>query len=155
MDFFQHQDDARRKSGRLILLFAGAVVAIVAAVYLVVAGVLLLANDTGDGQSVDLQTLWNPILLVAVAVAVGTTILAGSLYRTATLAGGGKNVAETLGGRLLASATHDWRERRLLNVVEEMALASGVPVPAVYILSRKRRSTLSPPVLRRRMQLLE
>ena len=134
MDFFQHQDDARRKSGRLILLFAGAVVAIVAAVYLVVAGVLLLANDTGDGQAVALQTLWNPALLAIVAACVGTTILAGSLYRTATLSGGGKNVAETLGGRLLASATHDWRERRLLNVVEEMALASGVPVPAVYIL---------------------
>ncbi|MBA4020032.1 MAG: Zn-dependent protease with chaperone function [Pirellula sp.] len=134
MDFFQHQDDARRKSGRLIFLFAGAVVAIVAAVYLVVAGVLLLAGDSGDGRPIDLQTLWNPALLAAVAVCVGTTILAGSLYRTATLSGGGKNVAETLGGRLLASATHDWRERRLLNVVEEMALASGVPVPAVYIL---------------------
>ncbi len=134
MDFFQHQDDARRKSGRLILLFAGAVVAVVAAVYLVVAGVLLIAGESGDGQAVDLQALWNPALLAIVAACVGTTILAGSLYRTATLAGGGRNVAETLGGRLLASATHDWRERRLLNVVEEMALASGVPVPAVYIL---------------------
>lgn len=134
MDFFQHQDDARRKSGRLILLFGGAVVAIVAAVYLVVAGAILIAGDTGDGQGVDLRTLWNPALLAVVAACVGTTILAGSLYRTATLSGGGKNVAETLGGRLLASATHDWRERRLLNVVEEMALASGVPVPAVYIL---------------------
>ena len=136
MDFFQHQDEARRQTGRLVLLFAGAVVAIVIAVYLVVIGVFVLVDDTQRARPdvVSVVDLWQPSYLLATALGVGTVILAGSLYRTATLATGGKSVADLLGGRLLASSTHDWRERRLLNVVEEMALASGSPVPPVYIL---------------------
>jgi Zn-dependent protease with chaperone function len=49
------------------------------------------------------------------------------------LAGGGSAVAESMGGRLVDSNTADPDERKLLNVVEEMAIASGVPMPQVYV----------------------
>ncbi|MGC3970641.1 MAG: M48 family metallopeptidase [Pirellulales bacterium] len=134
MNFFEQQDDARRRTGRLVFLFAAAVVGIVASVYFVALFAFFAAEGSEHRGQFTPDMLWNPRLLLGTVIGVGTVITAGSLYRTATLAGGGKNVAEALGGRLLNSATHDFRERRLLNVVEEMALASGVPVPPVYLL---------------------
>ena len=64
----------------------------------------------------------------------GLTILAGSLYRILELAEGGEKVAQLLRGRKVGSETADRYERRLLNSVEEMALAAGTPLPAVYVL---------------------
>jgi Zn-dependent protease with chaperone function len=136
MNFFEHQDAARKRTGRLVVLFGLAVVAIVASIYLVVA-LLLAANDSREGVVDQPQDLWNPRLLAAVAIGCRTVILVGSMYRTATLGAGGKVIAETLGGRLLEGKGQDWRERRLLNVVEEMALAAGMPVPAVYVMDRE------------------
>jgi Zn-dependent protease with chaperone function len=46
-------------------------------------------------------------------------------------------VAESLGGRLVDSNTRDPNERKLLNVVEEMAIASGVPTPQVYVMDHE------------------
>src|SRR6185503_13982936 len=67
---------------------------------------------------------------------IGTlvVILIGSVFRTLQLARGGSAVAELLDGRLINSNTSDADERKLLNVVEEMSIASGVPVPQVYVM---------------------
>ena len=67
---------------------------------------------------------------------VGTlgVILLGSLFKTISLRKGGAVVANDLGGRLVIPGTGDADERRLLNVVEEMAIASGTPVPQVYMM---------------------
>src|SRR5690606_28279037 len=73
-------------------------------------------------------------LIGSVAVVVVSVVLLGSLYKTVQLSSGGKVVAERLGGRLINLQPRDFAERRLLNVVEEMALASGTPVPPVYVL---------------------
>ncbi len=120
MDFFQHQDAARRRTAWLVLLFALAVVAIVLAVYAVVAALL--------------GRVWDPAVFAAVGGATVTVIATGSLYRIAQLRAGGETVALELGGRRVDPRTSDLAERRLLNVVEEMALASGTPVPPVYVL---------------------
>ena len=64
-------------------------------------------------------------------------ILGGSLFKLAQLRGGGTVVAERLGGMRIYPNTTDPHQRRVLNVVEEMALASGVPVPPVYFLPRE------------------
>jgi Zn-dependent protease with chaperone function len=79
----------------------------------------------------------NPVLLVEVAVGVSLVVAIGSATRTASLRRGGPAVAELLGGRRIAPDTSDLEERRLLNVIEEMAIASGTPVPAVYLLDRE------------------
>jgi Zn-dependent protease with chaperone function len=123
MDFFEAQEAARRRTSLLIGLFALAVLAIVAVIY----AVLHLAVGPGAGP-VDL------VLLVQVAFGVGLLIAVGAGVRTASLRRGGPAVAELLGGRRVASDTSDPAERMLLNVVEEMAIASGTPVPAVYVL---------------------
>src|SRR5262249_53748844 len=64
-------------------------------------------------------------------------ISGGSLYKIASLSGGGRTVAELMGGRLLHPQTSDPDERRILNVVEEMAIAAGTPVPPVYLLENE------------------
>jgi len=122
MDFFQAQEDARRRTRVLIALFAAAIVAIVVCVYLVV---VLVAG-------VGLRFI--PEVFLAVVASVALLVGGGSTYRTLQLRQGGPYVAAMLGGRLVDPATTDPDERRLLNVVEEMAIASGVPVPAVFVL---------------------
>lgn len=136
MNFFEHQDYARRKTGRLIYLFALAVVAIVLSVYLLIA-VLLTFGGENERTPINYRTLWNPELFLGTVVCVGGVITIGSVYRSASLRSGGRNVAELLGGRLLDPSTRDLQERRLLNVVEEMALASGMPVPPVYMMDQE------------------
>lgn len=132
MDFFAAQDHARRASRQLVGWFAAAVTAIILTIYLVLAVVLGAGDAAPPGQPL---RLWQPDLLLATAVVVGGFILLGSLYKILTLAsGGGAAVAEALGGRLVPRASSDPLERRLINVVDEMAIAAGIPAPPVYIL---------------------
>lgn len=127
MDFFQAQADAQRRSTLLVVLFAVAVLAIIAAIY----GALHFA------LTLDSPAPFQPELFAGVAVAVLLLVGAGSTYRTLQLRRGGPAVAELLGGRRIAPETTDPDERRLVNVVEEMAIASGVPVPAIYLLDQE------------------
>ncbi len=134
MDFFTSQDEARKKTGTLIVYFALAVVAIIAALYVV--GVLIMgyvqAQDV-EHPSFALQW-WNPKLLLGVGG--GTLLLVGlsSAFKIAQLRGGGGVVAQSLGGVRIEPYTQKAVERQLLNVVEEMALASGTRVPEVYVI---------------------
>ncbi|MCS6978401.1 MAG: M48 family metallopeptidase [Gemmatales bacterium] len=79
-------------------------------------------------------SLWNPLALAISAGLTGLIVGLGSLVKTSQLASGGKVIALQLGGEPLTMNTRDFREKRLLNVVEEMSIASGVPMPAVYVL---------------------
>src|SRR5688572_87173 len=119
MEFFEHQDVARRQTGRLVALFVAAVVLLIVAAYLVVAGVLV-ATDSGDFRSV-----WEPRLLLVVGLATLAVVSGGCLFKLLQLRGGGAAIAEHLGGTLLTGGNCDARGRMLLNVVDEMALASG------------------------------
>jgi Zn-dependent protease with chaperone function len=149
MDFFGHQERARTHSGRLLFLFCLAVVLTFIAVYLVVAGILNVAHlfvagpmysPTRAGWFARLALhfgggLWNWELFGWVLIMVLAVLLLGSGVKVWQLSrGGGAAVAEGLGGQLLDLHTEDPDERRLLNVVEEMAIASGLPVPDVYVL---------------------
>jgi Zn-dependent protease with chaperone function len=127
-DFFQQQDAARRRTGLLIVYFALAVLSLIALTYLLFAVIFLEAG----GQ--DTARFWNAELFVAVLAGVGMVVGGGSLFKIAELAGGGKTVALMLGGKRIPGNTPDLPSRRLLNVVEEMSIASGVPVPPVYVL---------------------
>ncbi|PRY72796.1 M48 family metallopeptidase [Halomonas ventosae] len=133
MDFFTAQDRARRLTGRLVLLLVLAVVALIVVTSLVVALAVVLLDGApfaGDPLARALQ----PRLQVGVATVVILVVGLGSLVRHLQLRAGGSAVAEALGGRPLNLETRDADERRLLNVVEEMAIASGMPVPLVYVL---------------------
>jgi Zn-dependent protease with chaperone function len=137
MDFFQHQETARRKTGLLIVYFSAAVVLIVLLVYSIVRGALVFVEPGEGAQVQSVRQLWDPGLFGVVSVVTLALIGGGSMYRIASLAGGGHSVAEMMGGRPLAAQTTDPDERKVLNVVEEMAIASGTPVPPVYLLEQE------------------
>ncbi len=137
MDFFEHQEQARRKTGRLVLMFIAAVIGIIAMVYLVVAIAYLYLNGQPSHAQGGGPTLWNPVLLLVVGTAVIVIVSMSSFVKISQLSAGGRVVAESLNGRLLDGGTNDPDERKLLNVVEEMAIASGVPVPDVYVMDRE------------------
>ena len=147
MDFFEEQAEARRRTVRLALLFAVAVAGIVTAVYaLSLAFYTAVASDApgvfyiaGQMERVAPPTLswWNPSVFLFACASSGLIIGLGALYKTAQLRDGGPAVALSLGGRRVDPDSTKLEERRLLNVVEEMAIASGVPVPEVYVLDRE------------------
>ncbi|WP_432821532.1 M48 family metallopeptidase [Trichloromonas sp.] len=136
LDFFSRQRRARQKTGQLLLLFALAVSLIIVCVYLAVR-VAYLWLQLNKLEGIPLP-LWDPAMFLAVGATTAVVILGGSYYKIRELNQGGFRVAEMLGGRLVATVTEVPEERRLLNVVEEMAIASGVPVPEVYVMERER-----------------
>jgi len=137
MDFFEQQTKARRRTTLLVLYFALAVAGTIVAVYLAVTLVLTrvqaeqFRHPYGPTPT---HSWWNPDIFIWVSL--GTVLVVGisSLVKRAELAQGGSAVATMLGGQLVNPDTTDPDERRLLNVVEEMAIASGTPVPQVYVL---------------------
>jgi Zn-dependent protease with chaperone function/uncharacterized tellurite resistance protein B-like protein len=142
MDFFARQDQARRKTKWLLLYFVLAVAGIICLVYgiaLIVYGYVGLKQSSHRLYSGQVQfAFWNLKLFLGVAVGTLAVIITGSLWKTLELAAGGSVVAKSLGGRLLSANTKDSDERRLLNVVEEMSIASGVPMPQVYVLDAEK-----------------
>lgn len=137
-DFFQRQSNARRSTKWLVGMFVLSVVAIVGAIVVVTAlGVGAWNEHQSFQQAAGIPTaarqeIWQiPLFAGLGSLAL---ILFGSTYKVAQLRGGGTMVAEGVGGRRVAPNTTDPVQRRLINVVEEMALASGVPVPPVYLL---------------------
>lgn len=129
MQFFEQQDQARGRTTLLVSLFALAV--------------LLLGAAAGAATHFALA--WNhppdqplsenhfSLVTTAVIVTFGAIFL-GSAYRMTQLRGGGVKVAETLGGTLVTAQSPDLLERRVVNIVEEMAIAAGLPVPPVYVM---------------------
>lgn len=133
MNFFEHQDRARKQTGRLVLLLTIAVVCLVTITSLALGW---LWRHLGEPalHLTSRASLPDPELYLSVAAVIVGVVVLGALYKQVQLSAGGKVVAESLGGRLLNLSASNADERRLLNVVEEMALASGSPVPPVYVL---------------------
>ncbi len=134
MDFFGQQEAARRQTVRLIFYFVLAVLCIIAAIHLVVVAVFLYFRHEQGLPFNTVATVTDPMLIGYTAVVTLAVIAIGSLYKTIQLRRGGPAVAESLGAVPVNPETLDRDERRLMNVVEEMAIASGTPVPAVYIM---------------------
>ena len=133
MDFFTAQDRARRQTGRLVVLLLLAVVGlIVAASVLVALAVVVFDGELGGPDP--LARALEPELFAWVTLGVVALVVGGAVMRHLQLRAGGSAVAEALGGRPLNPDTRNADERQLLNVVEEMAIASGMPVPSVYLL---------------------
>lgn len=133
MNFFAQQEHARRETRKLVILFALAVLAIIAAVNAVLA---LAWSWTQTGAVLGMRE-W-PRGFFATNTGVTLALIGvGTLIELFNLREGGDAVAKMAGGRLVPPASTDLLERRLLNVVEEMAIASGIAVPRVYLLDRE------------------
>lgn len=132
-NFFSQQDLARRNTRILVLLFSLAVVLLILLTNVLVLASFGLVNPAQPLSGEIWQQLpWPTVLAISVTVVVA--VAGAILYKWQQLQQGGKVVALALGGQLVAPDTADVTERRLLNVVEEMALAANTPVPPVYLL---------------------
>ena len=127
MNFFAHQEQARRQTRRMLVMFALAVIAIVIAIDAVL--VIAFGSDVNGG--IGSTGLFAASLVIVLVIGLA------SLYRIVTLRGGGSAVALQLGGRPVAADTADFTYRRLRNVVEEIAIAAGVPVPDIFVLEEE------------------
>jgi Zn-dependent protease with chaperone function/uncharacterized tellurite resistance protein B-like protein len=137
VNFFAVQDQARRSSRRLVVLYLLATVLIVVGVSLVAGAVLYEPYFSGQQFSVAAFLEQQAPVLIGTAVITTLFIVGASLFKTAQLSAGGSQVAQQVGGTLVSPATTDPLRSRLRNVVEEMAIASGVPVPEIYVLERE------------------
>ena len=129
MNFFEAQDRARRATRWLVVVYVVAASLIVAGVTLVVAGVFY-----GVGPE---HRTPDPSVLAGAAILTSLLIVGGTVYRTARLSSGGGRVATELGGVQVPADVTDPLRRRLRNVVEEISIASGVPVPDIYVLEKE------------------
>lgn len=140
MDFFTRQDKARKRTRLLVVLFAIAILLLAGSLYMALAAVWAFGEPAYayDSSYAGPQPgLWQPELFTGVLIFVALIVSIGSFYMTNKLKGGGETVARGLGGRPIPPDTRNFHERRILNVVEEMALASGVTVPQVYLLENE------------------
>ncbi len=136
MDFYSRQAAARGQSRWLVLAFVLSLLAVAIALDFVL--FTFLAGRSGEyGFSALDYAAANPGAAVFCTLAVMGVLGLASLYKTMELRAGGGVVARSLGGVLVSSDTADLKRKRLLNVVEEMAIASGVPMPEVYVLEQE------------------
>ncbi len=149
MDFFEAQARAKKRTSRLVWLFALAVVGTIAAGYFVAVFTVGTAqqyrpnrarsrsNSYYETAGSATTSLWQPKILAAVTLGTFAVVGLASLYKWHQYSGGGSSVAESVGAKKIDSNTTNLSERRLLNVVEEMAIASGTPIPEVYVLDNE------------------
>ena len=138
MNFFEYQEQARRQTRWLVFLFILAVLIIIVVINVAILVALGLMNTEEQQFVFSMQTLKAniPTLLGGAAVTAAVIAIA-SLFKTAALRSGGGKVARDLGGVLVEADANDPLRRRLYNVVEEIALASGIPVPEIYVLEQE------------------
>ncbi|MBN1364351.1 MAG: M48 family metallopeptidase [Syntrophaceae bacterium] len=143
-NYFTRQEEARRNSRKLVVLFAVAVVGIIVILYIalrIIWFVFVLSDDSSlfqyyEGKT-DIFNLWDPVWFLIISIVVSLIIFIAGITKTKELQGGGGSVAKMLGGTLISRSTNNLKEKQLLNVVEEMAIASGVPVPLVFVLNNE------------------
>ncbi|MEH6557592.1 MAG: M48 family metallopeptidase [Oceanicoccus sp.] len=152
MDFFSEQDQARRSTKILVVLFSIAVVILIVLTNILVAITLWLIDGQMAGNYQAYQNALDTMAyqqttgfadyftlrrFALITLAVTGVIACAILFKWIQLSGGGKRVAEQLGGSRIHPNTNNVEEKRILNVVEEMALASSMPVPSVYLLAEE------------------
>ena len=137
MNFFDAQDQARRTSRRLVFAYIVSTLLIVAGVTLVITFVLSGFSHEGKGLTFGAYVAQDPGVPITIALLTTAFILGASIVKKIDLSSGGGHVARQMGGTLVRTDVSDPLRRRLRNVVEEMAIASGVPVPEIYVLEQE------------------
>lgn len=136
MDFFQNQENAQRKTGLLVFYYILAVVLIILGIY--TAFILVFQAAASSELEIESMRFWNPHIFFLICGITLAIVAIGTLFKVNQLSAGGKSVAKLLGGKPVHPETRNSKERMFLNIVEEMAIASGSQVPAVYILEQEK-----------------
>lgn len=139
MDFYAHQAAARSHSRWLVIAFLASLLAVGVALDIVIFTALSVRDARYDGGllgPIAYATL-HPFEAILTTLVVVAILGLASAYKSLELRGGGGVVARSLGGVRVDRDTTDLKRKRLLNIVEEMSIASGVPMPEVYILEQE------------------
>jgi Zn-dependent protease with chaperone function len=136
VDFYSRQAAARGQTRWLVFAFILAMLAVALALDFVLF-TFLAGRSVGYGLSALDYARANPQQVALCTLLIMGVLGLASLYKSMELRGGGGVVARSLGGVPVSSDTADLKRKRLLNVVEEMAIASGVPMPEVYVLEQE------------------
>jgi Zn-dependent protease with chaperone function len=136
VNFFEAQEKARRNTWQLVMLFILAVVSLILVTTFFVSWLYFTYFEHGISLLTFENYIYSPIFL-GISLTVIIIVVIGALYEYLQLTKGGRSVAEALGGRQLSPNSADEAEKRLLNVVEEMSIASGILTPTVYLLEDK------------------
>jgi len=146
MDFFGHQDQARKRTKLLVFLFFLAIFSLVAMINVLIAAFMWGNQDffgdavgslQGNPSILDIFTHMTPEAWLNTSLLVLSFVGCAYLYKASALRSGGASIAYSLSARQIPPNTEDFYEKRLLNIVEEMAIASGMPVPPVYIMDEE------------------
>jgi Zn-dependent protease with chaperone function len=137
VDFYSRQAAARRQTRWLVLGFILAITAVVVALDFVLFTLIGSAEANRPAIAPLDFAARNPAAALFCTVAVLAIIGSASLFKALQLRQGGGVVARTLGGVRIDRDTPDLKRKRLHNVVEEMAIASGVPMPEIYVLEQE------------------
>jgi Zn-dependent protease with chaperone function/uncharacterized tellurite resistance protein B-like protein len=150
LDFFEQQELARRASRWLLLWYLLAALFVIACFNIAAAmGYAVLATYGALPLAGAEPLVWRGLVRtylhalfhvpagfhLAVSGVVAAVVTAVSAWHIWKLSEGGPVVAQMLGARYLERGRATPAETRLLNVVEEMAIASGIAVPPVYLLA--------------------
>lgn len=135
MNFFEHQRKAKSNSTKLIFLFLLAVLILIFTTYF---SLQWLIDYNAKGFFVhDHPIIWSYKLFAVTTIGTLLVIVSGCLYKIHALSEGGHAIAHMMQGRLIEHPGRNLKEKQLLNVVDEMALASGIPSPNVYVLDHE------------------
>lgn len=136
MDFFKAQDIARRNTSYLIFLFVLAIISLILLTNLLLIGTFAYmgTNESNSFLSA-LDDTYDTDIVIVISIGVSLLITLGSIYKVSSLSKGGQAIAEMLGGTLVSQSTTVHEERQLLNIVEEMSIAAGMPIPKVYLMN--------------------
>ena len=136
MDFFKAQDVARRNTSYLIFLFILAIISLVLLTNLLLIGTFaFMATNESTSFFSALNDTYDTDVVIVITIGVSLLISLGSIYKISSLSKGGQAIAEMLGGTLVSQSTTVHEERQLLNIVEEMSIAAGMPIPKVYLMN--------------------
>lgn len=134
MDFFAHQARAKHYTRLLLCLFVVAVVSLIALTELAIVVAFSLLSLLQLSAFLHLTLMAHLSIALVVAGCIGLAVL----YKWRQLRQGGQVIAESLGGQRVFAQTRVAAEQQLVNVVEEMAVAAGLPVPIIYQLPNPR-----------------
>lgn len=139
MDFFTNQDAARRNTKYLVVLYVLAVCMLIGLANLLIAFCLWMFDSNNIAQgTTTFAAFFSWSMLGKVSLGVTAVVALAILFKWLSISSGGKAVAESLGGVRISPNSDNIDHQRILNVVEEMALASGMPVPPVFLLAKER-----------------
>jgi len=156
MNFFEQQDKARKKTISLVLYFILAILLIILFIDLLIVGTIVYSSYPDSSASIhfnfngedttlvrqgniDFRVFVILALLTTIAVAPVVLIIIGigTLIRLFQTRGGGQSIAQMVNARPLLTDTQDFKEKRFINIVEEMSIASGVAIPALYVMDNE------------------